>query len=50
MDMTVDIKNEIDMELKEMHMNEELKKKIRKRTDKRPAHRYASRLQRLWQL
>lgn len=40
--MTVDIKNEIDMELKEIHMNEELKKKIRKKTTKRPAHRYAS--------
>lgn len=40
--MIMDIKNEIDMELKEIHMNEELKKKIRKKTAKRPVHRYAS--------
>lgn len=46
MDITMDIKNEIDMELKKIHMNEELKKRIKeknqKKTSKRPVYRYAS--------
>lgn len=42
MDMVMDMKKQIDMELDTIYMNEELKRKIRKRTSKKPMQRFAS--------
>lgn len=42
MDVTMDIKNQIDFELKEIHMSEDLKRKIRHKAAKRTPHRYIS--------
>lgn len=40
--MTMDIKNQIDLELKGIHMNEDLKRKIRNKAAKRKSYRYIS--------
>lgn len=42
MDMIMDIKNQIDLELREIHMSEDLKKKIRHKAAKRTPRRFIS--------